>query len=87
MKSDKVSALPFVVFSGYCCLGREEWCLISWTPVGIKEYSNWPTIPQLYVNKEFIGGCDILVSMHQSGELTDLLYKEKVLVPSPEDED
>ncbi|KAL0639156.1 monothiol glutaredoxin grx5 [Maublancomyces gigas] len=54
---------------------------------GIKEYSNWPTIPQLYVNKEFIGGCDILVSMHQSGELTDLLYKEKVLVPSPEDED
>jgi len=54
--------------------------------IGIKEYSNWPTIPQLYVNKEFIGGCDILVSMHQSGELEDLLEKEKVLVP-PESAD
>ena len=32
---------------------------------GIKEYSEWPTIPQLYVNKEFVGGCDILVGMHQ----------------------
>ena len=55
--------------------------------VGIKEYSNWPTIPQLYVNKEFIGGCDILVSMHQSGELEDLLEKEKVLVPPEESAD
>ncbi|PWW78674.1 glutaredoxin [Tuber magnatum] len=53
---------------------------------GIKEYSNWPTIPQLYVNKEFIGGCDILVSMHQSGELDDFLEKEKVIVP-PENSD
>jgi monothiol glutaredoxin len=34
---------------------------------GIKEYSEWPTIPQLYVEKEFIGGCDILMSMHQDG--------------------
>ncbi|KAI5845006.1 monothiol glutaredoxin-5, mitochondrial precursor [Morchella snyderi] len=51
---------------------------------GIKEYSNWPTIPQLYVNKEFIGGCDIIVTMHQSGELADLLEKEQVLAP-PED--
>ncbi|CAZ86389.1 unnamed protein product [Tuber melanosporum] len=54
---------------------------------GIKEYSNWPTIPQLYVNKEFIGGCDILVSMHQSGELGDLLEKETVLVPPEESAD
>lgn len=40
---------------------------------GIKKYSDWPTIPQLYVNGEFIGGCDIVTSMHQSGELAELL--------------
>ncbi|KAJ3335224.1 monothiol glutaredoxin grx5 [Gonapodya sp. JEL0774] len=40
---------------------------------GIKEYSNWPTIPQLYVSGEFVGGADIVVSMHRSGELKDLL--------------
>lgn len=47
---------------------------------GIKEYSSWPTIPQLYINKEFIGGHDIVVSMSESGELADLLEKEQVLV-------
>ncbi|RAL59388.1 hypothetical protein DID88_006877 [Monilinia fructigena] len=47
---------------------------------GIKEYSEWPTIPQLYVNKEFIGGCDILIGMHQSGELAKVLEENKVLV-------
>lgn len=51
-----------------------------YTYIGIKEYSQWPTIPQLYVNKEFVGGCDILVSMHQNGELAKLLEEEKVLV-------
>jgi monothiol glutaredoxin len=40
---------------------------------GIKEYSNWPTIPQLYVKGEFIGGCDITREMFQSGELTELM--------------
>jgi monothiol glutaredoxin len=40
---------------------------------GIKEYSNWPTIPQLYVNGEFVGGCDIVREMYQSGELQQLL--------------
>jgi monothiol glutaredoxin len=40
---------------------------------GIKEYSNWPTIPQLYVNGEFIGGSDILNEMYESGELKTLL--------------
>lgn len=40
---------------------------------GIKEYSNWPTIPQLYVNGEFIGGSDIMAEMYESGELQDLL--------------
>tara|TARA_B100000809_G_scaffold261390_1_gene310192 strand:- start:3905 stop:4225 length:321 start_codon:yes stop_codon:yes gene_type:complete len=36
---------------------------------GIKEYSDWPTIPQLYVDGEFVGGCDIVIEMYQSGEL------------------
>ena len=40
---------------------------------GIKEYTNWPTIPQLYVNQEFVGGCDIITEMFQSGELQKLL--------------
>ena len=43
---------------------------------GIKEFSEWPTIPQLYVKKEFVGGCDIIKEMYESGELTNLL-KEK----------
>lgn len=45
---------------------------------GIKEYANWPTIPQLYVNGEFIGGCDIVSEMYQSGELQELLKSVKV---------
>ncbi len=40
---------------------------------GIKEYSNWPTIPQLYIKGEFVGGCDIVREMFQSGELSELL--------------
>ena len=40
---------------------------------GIKEYSNWPTIPQLYVNGEFIGGSDIMMEMYESGELQKVL--------------
>lgn len=40
---------------------------------GIKEYANWPTIPQLYVNGEFVGGCDILSDMYASGELEKML--------------
>ena len=43
---------------------------------GIKEYSDWPTIPQLYVNGEFIGGCDIMTEMHSSGELGKALGAE-----------
>ena len=42
---------------------------------GIKEFSNWPTIPQVYFKGEFIGGCDILLQMHQSGELVEELDK------------
>lgn len=40
---------------------------------GIKEFSNWPTIPQLYVKGEFVGGCDIVREMYESGELTQYL--------------
>lgn len=40
---------------------------------GIKDYTNWPTIPQLYVKGEFIGGCDIVTDLYKSGELKDIL--------------
>eukprot|EP00986_Skeletonema_menzelii_P017646 scaffold20909_cov160-Skeletonema_menzelii.AAC.2 len=40
---------------------------------GVKKYASWPTIPQLYVNGDFIGGCDIIKDMHESGELNELL--------------
>ena len=40
---------------------------------GIKAYSDWPTIPQLYINAEFVGGCDIISEMHEAGELEELL--------------
>ena len=43
---------------------------------GIKSYSDWPTIPQLYVNGEFVGGCDIMREMYESGELQQLLAKQ-----------
>lgn len=42
---------------------------------GIKKYSSWPTIPQVFINGEFIGGCDIVLQMHQNGELIDELKK------------
>ena len=50
---------------------------------GIKAYTNWPTIPQLYVGGEFVGGCDIILEMFQSGELQSLL-KEKGIPVSAE---
>ncbi|RZA17747.1 MAG: Grx4 family monothiol glutaredoxin [Lysobacteraceae bacterium] len=43
---------------------------------GIKEYSNWPTIPQLYVGGEFVGGSDIMMEMYENGELQQLLTKQ-----------
>lgn len=46
---------------------------------GIKEYANWPTIPQLYVSGEFVGGSDIIAEMHTSGELTDVLKQAGAL--------
>jgi monothiol glutaredoxin len=45
---------------------------------GIKEFSEWPTIPQLYIKKEFVGGCDILKEMYESGELKKILEKKQI---------
>jgi len=52
---------------------------------GIKEFSEWPTVPQLYVKSEFIGGCDILLGMHQSGELEELLTKNNIIPKADEE--
>ncbi|NIM02482.1 MAG: monothiol glutaredoxin, Grx4 family, partial [Acidobacteria bacterium] len=50
---------------------------------GIKEYSQWPTIPQLYVRGEFIGGCDIVQELDASGELAESLGVEPIEVGEP----
>ena len=46
---------------------------------GIKKFSNWPTIPQLYVKEEFIGGCDIVKEMYESGELLELFNNKGIV--------
>lgn len=46
---------------------------------GVKDYTNWPTIPQLYIKGEFIGGCDIVREMFQNGELQTLLKQKQLL--------
>ena len=45
---------------------------------GIKIYSDWPTIPQLYIKKEFVGGCDIIREMHENGELTTFFEEKNI---------
>lgn len=45
---------------------------------GIKDYSNWPTVPQLYIKGEFIGGCDIVTEMYQTGELQKVLQEKNI---------
>ena len=45
---------------------------------GIKEFSEWPTIPQLYIKKEFVGGCDIIKEMYENGELTKLFESKGI---------
>src|ERR1041384_5858461 len=50
---------------------------------GIKAYSNWPTIPQLYVKGEFVGGCDIIREMFQAGELQSLMNEKGMMVKTP----
>jgi monothiol glutaredoxin len=47
---------------------------------GIKEFANWPTIPQLYVKGEFVGGCDIVREMYQTGELAEMLQTKGINV-------
>jgi len=47
---------------------------------GIKEFSNWPTVPQLYVKGEFVGGCDIVREMYDTGELQELMTTKGVAV-------
>lgn len=54
---------------------------------GIKEYSDWPTIPQLYVGGDFVGGCDILMNMHKDGSLADLLAEKKVIIEAEDEAD
>jgi monothiol glutaredoxin len=49
---------------------------------GIKDYSSWPTIPQLFVKGEFVGGCDIVTEMFQSGELKQLFAEKGVVQPA-----
>nr|YP_009296903.1 hypothetical protein Bangp_164 [Bangiopsis subsimplex]AOM66246.1 hypothetical protein Bangp_164 [Bangiopsis subsimplex]ARO90392.1 hypothetical protein [Bangiopsis subsimplex] len=58
-----------VPYSTYNVLENEE------VRQGIKNYSNWPTIPQVYINKEFIGGADIIVNMYETGELQEKVEK------------
>ena len=45
---------------------------------GIKDFSEWPTIPQLYIKKEFVGGCDIIKEMYENGELKKILEKKQI---------
>ena len=69
---------------------RWLWCFERWNTAnavdvladeairsGVKEFSDWPTIPQLYVAGEFIGGSDIMIEMYQSGELGEMIEKNK----------
>jgi monothiol glutaredoxin len=46
---------------------------------GIKEYSDWPTIPQLYIKSEFVGGCDIIKELFEKGELKDILRNKNLI--------
>ena len=50
---------------------------------GIKAFTNWPTIPQVYIKGEFMGGCDILREMYQSGELQNLLSEKGIVYKAP----
>ena len=62
-----------VKFKGINVLENEQLRL------GIKEYSEWPTIPQLYIKKEFVGGCDIVKEMYENGELNKVLNDKKIV--------
>ena len=62
-----------VKFKGINVLENEQLRL------GIKEYSEWPTIPQLYIKKEFVGVCDIVIEMYENGELNKVLEDKKIV--------
>ncbi len=68
----QVLSLAGVKFKAFDVLSDDE------LRQGIKEFSSWPTIPQLYVKGEFVGGCDIVREMYQSGELTAFLQEKGV---------
>ena len=93
----RVAQLPVVVCCGawIASVGGDDLKALvmwSWTwadycvSIGIKEYSDWPTIPQLYVDKEFVGGCDILVNMHKDGTLAAMLAEKKLIVEAESEE-
>lgn len=80
MKGDKTepmcgfSAQVVQILNSYSVDYKSENVLEDWDlREGIKEYSNWPTIPQLYVNGQFIGGCDIVMELHRKGQLEAML--------------
>lgn len=54
---------------------------------GIKEYTTWPTIPQVFLEGEFVGGCDIMLELHKSGELIDQLKAAGITSALAEDSD
>ena len=66
-----------VAYKGVNVLANEE------IRQGVKEFSNWPTIPQLYVKGEFVGGCDIVREMFQTGELATYLGEQGVACQQP----
>ena len=72
----QVLSLVGVKFKAYDVLADDE------LRQGIKEFSNWPTIPQLYVKGELVGGCDIVREMYQSGELGQLLEQHGIETPA-----
>ena len=72
MAVSNILKLLEVKFKGINVLENEQLRL------GIKEYSEWPTIPQLYIKKEFIGGCDIVKEMYENGELNKVLENKKI---------
>uniref|UniRef100_A0A8C0EIB7 Glutaredoxin 5 n=1 Tax=Bubo bubo TaxID=30461 RepID=A0A8C0EIB7_BUBBB len=75
------------------CRGGETFntfLIFFFSYAGIKNYSNWPTIPQVYLNGEFVGGCDILLQMHQNGDLVEELKKlgiRSALLDAEKDQD
>ena len=73
MAVSNILKLLEVKFKGINVLENEQLRLT------VKEYSDWPTIPQLYIKKEFIGGCDIVKEMYENGELNKVLEDKKIV--------